>query len=253
MNLNRDRTGILLYLFDYIISTKNKHSTDLRPVRVCDKAPSPEPPRAETPPDLGEIKRDIIDQIKMHLESRNCHQMPFILNQAILNNKCIIKVQLDVKYEAINEEFANLKKTNKSLQSSLGNKLRNLTTDFEEWKTQEPTIIIHPDRIINPVVKEKQKPHPSLNLEQKLIRLRSELPHLMEAEPCVARWPQNGWYYKSTIKRYLGDYRYKIIGENGESTEVYREDLIQENVNDIHSFEVRKRNLSSSKIMFNIF
>jgi len=41
----------------------------LRPSHEIEQTPSPEPPRAETPPDLGEIKRDIVDQIKQHLDS----------------------------------------------------------------------------------------------------------------------------------------------------------------------------------------
>ena len=169
---------------------------------------------------------------------------------------CISKVKLDAKYEAINAEFSNIKETHKNLQSSLGSKLRNLTTDFEEWKNQEPKIVIHPNKILNPKnEKVKQKPHPSLNLEQKIVRLRSELPHLIENEPCVARWPQNGWYYKSTVKRYLGDFKYRIIGESGETVDIYREDLIQENINDVHSFEVNKifKILQTKKMFYSFF
>ena len=55
-------------LFDLnIISLRN---TDLKSTYHRNTPESPEPPRAETPPDLGEIKKDIIDQIKQHLDSR---------------------------------------------------------------------------------------------------------------------------------------------------------------------------------------
>ena len=147
------------------------------------------------------------------------------------------KVKLDDKYQAINNEFSNLKVTNRELKSSLGGKLRNLRNDFDEWKNQEPIIIKNkPNKALNDT--QKPKIHPSLNLEQKLIKLRTDLPHLTEGEHVLAKWPANGWYYHSTVYRYLGDFKYKITGTERETTESYREDLISLNLNDIHSFEV---------------
>jgi hypothetical protein len=51
----------------------------LRPSHEIEQTTSPEPPRAETPPDLGEIKRDIVDQIKQHLDSCNINKIIVII------------------------------------------------------------------------------------------------------------------------------------------------------------------------------
>ena len=77
-----------------------------------------------------------------------------------------------------------------------------------------------------------------MNLEQKIIKLRKELPHVLEGECVIAKWPQNGWYYQSFISKYLGDYKYRIKAVSGQKTEVYREDILPLSMTDIHSFEV---------------
>lgn len=51
----------------------------MRPSHEIVQTTSPEPPRADTPPDLGEIKRDIVDQIKQHLDSCNINKIIVII------------------------------------------------------------------------------------------------------------------------------------------------------------------------------
>jgi len=139
------------------------------------------------------------------------------------------------------------------LKNCLSGKIHNLRQDFDEWKNQEPTIIkINPNKVVKPTCL-KSKPHPPMNLEQKQLKLRMELPHLADGEPVLAKWPQTGWYYHCMIIRYLGDFKYKIAGVDRETAEIYREDLIPINLNDIHSFEVIyfSQNLSKQKLIIN--
>jgi hypothetical protein len=91
-----------------------------------------------------------------------------------------------------------------------------------------------------------------MNLEKKLIKLRMELPHLTDGEPVLAKWPEKGWYYHCMIIRYLGDFKYKITGADRETAEIYREDLIPINLNDIHSFNVIFLSDTFHKILFEI-
>lgn len=199
------------------LNTYSKNSTDLKPSHEI-KADSPSP-RPQTPPDLGEIKREIVDQIKDHLTS----------------------LHLAEKYETINNEFTNLKEDHKDLRSNLGGKLRVLKHDFEEWKNQEPTIIkINANNKISKTSPQTSKPghqSSSMNLEKKILKLRSDLPQLTEGEPVLAKWPENGWYYHSSINEYIDDYKYDIRGDEGQQVEVYREDIIPTHQKKIHFFD----------------
>lgn len=67
----------------------------------------------------------------------------------------------------------------------------------------------------------------------RFISLRDELPKLKVGDRCLARWPDDGWYYPSVIRDAkaktsdeLG--RYKCENKLGAVKYVYREDLIHQ-------------------------
>jgi hypothetical protein len=41
-------------------------------------------------------------------------------------------------------------------------------------------------------------------------KLGQELRELKEGEEVLAKWPDDGWYYRSIVKKYLGDGKYKL-------------------------------------------
>lgn len=100
-------------------------------------------------------------------------------------------------------------KTAKSLNKS--NKKDNLRVNKKEY---DPV----PD----------QKYPDNLTPEQKILKLRRELPPLQPGEEVLARWPDDGWYYRSVIKEHLGNFRYRIEDGLRDEEEMERENIISE-------------------------
>lgn len=166
------------------------------------------------------------------------YQDSFFHNYNFISSYFFLKVKLNDKYDMIHDEFSNLKENHRDLKNQLDGKLRVLKNDFDEFKNQEPKVIQIHSKSLNTQRPKSSKPHPSMNLEQKLIKLRTDLPHLEEDDSVLAKWPDNGWYYHGHVDKYLGDFKYLISGNSRETREVYREDIIQTNLNDIHSFQL---------------
>ena len=189
-------------------------------------------------------------------------------------------VKLDQKYQKMYNELLNLRKKNKDLKSDLEGKLKVLKKDFDDWKSQEPPIIL-PDpniyiyqsdtkeykksrtkkkdkdklEVENRELKKEfetrknsdlviNKPSNSsliqteLTVEQKLKLLAQDLPELREGEEVLARWPDDGWYYRSIVKKRLNENKYELEDSLKDTEIVNREDIISE-INDSESiFEV---------------
>lgn len=113
-------------------------------------------------------------------------------------------------------------------------------------KSPPPSIIVTAQQIetqqnISPNVLVVKAPSPApleLSVQQKLIKLRKKLPQLEVGEEVLARWPDDGWYYRSIVKEYLGDYKYKVEDSLRDCEVLYREDIISE-INDSNDvFEI---------------
>ncbi len=187
---------------------------------------------------------------------------------------------MDQKYQKMYNELLNLRKKNKDLKSDLEGKLKVLKKDFDDWKSQEPPIIL-PDpniyiyqsdtkeykksrtkkkdkdklEVENRELKKEfetrknsdlviNKPSNSsliqteLTVEQKLKLLAQDLPELREGEEVLARWPDDGWYYRSIVKKRLNENKYELEDSLKDTEIVNREDIISE-INDSESiFEV---------------
>jgi hypothetical protein len=143
------------------------------------------------------------------------------------------------------EELLTLRKKQKSYKSDLDGKFKVLRQDFDEWKKQEPPVILpnpnlyiyqeNKDKIVENVrlnelvVKPATPPQQrDLSVDEKLLKLRQELPQLRTGEEVLAKWPDDGWYYRSIVKEYLGDYKYQVEDSLRDCEQVYREDIISE-------------------------
>lgn len=80
--------------------------------------------------------------------------------------------------------------------------------------------------------KEKDKKPVKKNIkgeiEKELLKMRQTLPELQTGEEVLATWPDDGWYYKSIVKRKLNEYKYEIEDINKQIEVVSREDIISE-------------------------
>lgn len=115
---------------------------------------------------------------------------------------------------------------------------------FEELHlTREPTLAVNkhqpdsPKKLMSPVPSPKQ----TLTVAEKIIKIRHELHELQIGEEVLAKWPDDGWYYKSIVKENLGVCKYRLEDSNHDSECMYRDDIIS-NDNDARdtdaSFEV---------------
>lgn len=73
----------------------------------------------------------------------------------------------------------------------------------------------------------------TLSIAEQLDHMRRTLPELNVGDEVLAKWPDDGWYYKSLVKQNCGHYRYKIEDINKVSLEINREDIISEPDSDV--------------------
>ena len=265
--------------------------------------------RPPTPPGIDELKKDIVDSIKNHFDACNTFvffcRYPCHTSNAVLQNPnqfvCLIdlSVKLDDKYQTMYDELHTLRKKQRTMRKDLEGKFKVLRTDFEEWKNQEPPVILpdpnkliyqsnekirrhkkrhHKDKgadddntdnvdphagsrtskqqrrtqnasdddeleikpnVILTAKSAREEPEPaSLSADQRLQKLASELSELEEGEEVLAKWPDDGWYYRSIVKRRVAAYQYEIEDSLRDVEVIDRVDIISE-INDSRDiFEV---------------
>ncbi|XP_059179164.1 von Willebrand factor A domain-containing protein 3B-like isoform X2 [Physella acuta] len=69
------------------------------------------------------------------------------------------------------------------------------------------------------------------NDEQSMLNLRKSLPPLHPKQDVLARWLDDGWYYRCMVLRCHGDYSYDIQDTTGLIERIWREDIITEEDN----------------------
>ncbi|XP_013387557.1 von Willebrand factor A domain-containing protein 3B [Lingula anatina] len=62
-----------------------------------------------------------------------------------------------------------------------------------------------------------------------IVRLRQSLPPADVGEEVLARWSDDGWYYRGTIRENCGDCSYFVEDGAGDMERIYREDIITDN------------------------
>ena len=173
------------------------------------------------------------------------------------------KVRLDEKYQEMYKELLELKKKQRDMKAKMGGKFEVLRNDFDEWTKQEPpTISADPSQLIyTKTAKSKSEsalklnrnsPPPNRNrteehkapknqtktIEEQLLKIRKQLRELDDGEEVLAKWSDDGWYYRSITVESLGDYKYRVEDSLKNNEEIYREDILAE-INDTSDiFEV---------------
>ena len=59
-----------------------------------------------------------------------------------------------------------------------------------------------------------------------ILELRKLLPKLVDGEEVLARWSDEGWYYRGTIRQEVGDGSYFVEDAVGDLEKIWREDII---------------------------
>lgn len=165
----------------------------------------------------------------------------------------------------MHEELVSMKNKQKTYKKDLDGKFKVLRNDFEEWKKQEPPVILpnpnlflyqdnqqqeqqkvvsgnkrnSPKVVADDIVVIKSPPSPKveLSVEEKLLKLRRDLPKLEVGEEVLAKWPDDGWYYRSIVKDYLGNCKYVVEDSLRDTEQIYREDLISDAHDAFDNFE----------------
>src|SRR5690349_20840931 len=146
----------------------------------------------------------------------------------------IDKVKLDTKYAELYEEMKRLKKYQKKYGHAEVDTLRSQMHELEEsWQrnmqelhlTREPTNV-KASRRRSSTSKSPTDANKPLTIVDKMYQLRRELGQLSVGEHVLAKWPDDGWYYKSVVKEYLGDCKYKLEDSIRDVEDIYREDII---------------------------
>lgn len=165
----------------------------------------------------------------------------------------LLKVKLDDKYQRMYDELVLLRKKQKNYKSDLEGKFKVLRNDFDEWRKQEPPVVLpNPNLHLYEKARDESSSkkvvvtsppssqRDASTTEQKIAKLRADLPELRPGEEVLAKWPDDGWYYRSIVKDYLGKYRYQVEDSLRDVEQIYREDIVSELHDVSDTFEVRE-------------
>jgi hypothetical protein len=218
----------------------------------------------------NKVKEDIVNGIKDYFESRNelkffqlCYFSYIFRITLLITAFCIWnifrfdKVNLAETYQKVHDELDDLKKRQTKAKKELSTKLKILRKDFDEWRHNEIPTKFN-SKANNPKESDDDSQH--FNFEKSnsnskalkeekeekdesanaiLRKLRKELPQIAVGEEVLARWPDDGWYYRSIVKEYENeeDYRYKIEDYLKDVISVYREDIISVEDNNSEQYD----------------
>jgi hypothetical protein len=141
------------------------------------------------------------------------------------------------------EELTSLKKKQNDLKKSLNGKFKLLRNDFDNWKQQDPPIVLpdNPNKFTqisthdsnknlqNQDSKNRNTKKDHFKEKDKLIQLRNELSDLEIGEEVLAKWSDDGWYYRCIIIDKLSSMNNKkyLVEDNlKEREEIWREDIV---------------------------
>ena len=126
-----------------------------------------------------------------------------------------------------NDDKKNLRKEVKSLRKQIKKLIENKDVEPHYPKLLPETENEYLDEAINHQI-ENIKPKKQLSIYEELEQMRVRLPELSIGEEVLAKWSDDGWYYRSLVKQNCGNYKYKIEDVNKVSLELSREDIISE-------------------------
>ncbi len=155
------------------------------------------------------------------------------------------------------KELVNLEKNHQTLKTDLNEKLDSLRSELSELEKREIQVVLPDPKHVtkrsrsgkeevpdhdddnNAEVKSSPKEKKQANsLEAKILKLRKRLPALKAGEEVLAKWEDDGWYYRSIVKESLGNHLYKVEDSLKDDEKIYREDIVSEIDDSTYSFKV---------------
>ncbi|KAL8616726.1 hypothetical protein ACOMHN_017764 [Nucella lapillus] len=123
------------------------------------------------------------------------------------------------------KELSRLKKQLKRRQSRQAKEHKKLKRRVKEL-TEEQTEL-------RKKVEEEEKPDEPEEEEPpvvtpRMLQLRRNLPPLQPAEEVLARFSDDGWYYRGTVRQNVGDLSYIVEDATGHIEKIWREDIISD-------------------------
>lgn len=148
------------------------------------------------------------------------------------------------------EELRSLKKEQKDYKADLEGKLKVLRRDVKQMSEKETSVVVLPPQspattIIEPrttqtqIVTSPPRSSRDLTVDEKILQLRAELPRVNLGEEVLAKWSDDGWYYRSIVRDNLGQNKYQVEDSLRDTEQIYREDIVSGvNMTSDESFEV---------------
>jgi hypothetical protein len=122
-----------------------------------------------------------------------------------------------------------LRKKQKKYKTQLNGKFKEFRKEMDDRKREEDSAkreqkqTSTDDTDKSDVVKQPK----TESEDDDLLKLRKDLPKLTNSEKVLAKWPDDGWYYSSTVKESLGNHKYRVEDDLGDREDIYREDIIK--------------------------
>ncbi|CAF1056301.1 unnamed protein product [Brachionus calyciflorus] len=133
-----------------------------------------------------------------------------------------ISLKIDNKCDKIFNEFSGFIEHQKKLKNEIDQKFDTLHNYFKEYNDQKlPVIKPYSNTIV--IVNES---------------LKNELSDINKGAEVLARWPDDGWYYRSIVREYLGNNQY-LVEDSLKDCETFKgEDLISDINEPLKKFEI---------------
>lgn len=141
------------------------------------------------------------------------------------------------------EELRSLKKEQKDHKADLEGKLKVLRRDMKHLSEKETSVVVLPPQSPPSTVETLKHHHHhhnrndlmkvatptgtrELTVDEKILQLRAELPRVSLGEEVLAKWSDDGWYYRSIVKDELGNFKYQVEDSLRDTEQIYREDIV---------------------------
>jgi hypothetical protein len=149
----------------------------------------------------------------------------------------------------MHQELIEAKETQKRYKTEFKRQLKALKNELKSKQTSEKDLqvaLVSQKQVVSVTTQNKepieieQKPHAkqttktiqlrkATTINQELENMRNNLSELTIGEEVLAKWSDDGWYYKSIVRTQCGNQKYIIEDINKTQETVLREDIISEN------------------------
>lgn len=144
--------------------------------------------------------------------------------------------RFDKELQALEENIERYQVKHEKQQKILRNHARELKWLHEKIKTE--LSLVH--QIENSESQRKdQSTKESQSLTPNLTETRELLPSLRNGEEVLARWCDDGWYYRGIVKKNCGDFNYLVEDVTKTYDKICREDIITDYDNTNQTFTIK--------------